>query len=209
MFTYEKRSVAEHTLFALLLHEMFWPCFCVDQVRVSRGILKHDWPEAFSGDIPYPFKNFASEKFREELYSAEVTSMDRVNEAHPDLGLSSLEFRVVKFFDRLELHLYATQELKKGNPDPEMADVLKITTNSLCEELASRRLPEDSLNPCIFCRNDKPDGNGRSNFETLCGFILAPFIHDEKGRIPMEIKTTLYQEIRLQIFNGSLFDGPA
>ena len=83
---------------------------CSKEVLV-RAIM-HDVPEAYTGDIPYPFKAESS-KVKASLQQAEMVYIDQIGLPHPDITQS--EEMLLKTADMLDLVLSCGEERAMGN----------------------------------------------------------------------------------------------
>lgn len=103
-------SVAAHSWGMLVL---LWQLYPEHWARLSAVIMGHDLGEGWLGDVPAPTMRYVP-GLREQLGKLEHTLIEWLGYPTPD-DLTAEEFAVFKACDRLELYLWAREQLLMGN----------------------------------------------------------------------------------------------
>ena len=93
---------------------------CINKEELLVRALVHDLEEAYSGDVPYPFKKVRG--VRSALKSAVDPEIGKLLKNHLDLYAkwrrgkdSSLLGRILAYADMLDLIIYCMEEIELGN----------------------------------------------------------------------------------------------
>jgi len=103
-----KQTDGEHTFGVLALLDHVYP---EAPLRLWRAALYHDVPETVNGDTPSPALH------RHTMLRDGMLEADRqVNEQYAmEIKLDTLEKRILKFCDRMELAIFCVEEADSGN----------------------------------------------------------------------------------------------
>ena len=130
-------NLAEHSYFVALLFQELAKAFGVEyDVDVLSAVLRHDFMEVFTTDLPYQVKNLNEEtKTAWDIieYEARKQAGDMDQFLFTDNGLMSIlnpeQYLLLKECDLLELALFCKEEMEMGNTSQDMKVVLERIRN--------------------------------------------------------------------------------
>lgn len=141
-------SVAEHSyhcaMLAIILCDLEFHLYkrILNKAAIVQMVLFHDLPEAITGDILYPIKQYLGDivkdmeerVIKEQLFvglPVEKMAGDYISLLE-GLNESTTESKMVRAIDKLEVALYAIEELKVGNKS--FTDLLENALSILEDE---------------------------------------------------------------------------
>lgn len=136
-------NLAEHSYFVGLMFQEFADTFEIEYTASTLGtVLKHDFMEVFTADLPYPVKNLndvtktAWCMIEEQVVKSDFTVGVTGLFSDKDICkyLSSEQLCLLKWCDMLELVLFCLEEKAMGNIGYDLISVLKTCNEVLNSE---------------------------------------------------------------------------
>ncbi len=126
-------NLAEHSFFVTILFEEFAEIEDVDYDKNTLYyILRHDFMETLTTDLPYQVKNFnrftkaAWKTIEEEIFKGREPEFNHiVTDENLAFNLNQQQFKLMKACDILELLIFCTEEYKLGNKDQSLLKVIE------------------------------------------------------------------------------------
>ena len=106
--TIHRQTDGEHTFGVLAILLTICPEASADLIKAC---LFHDVPEAITGDIPSPIMH----KYRELRAMMNQIEADILDQYELRIDISVMEQRILKYCDRMELWMFALEEIDTGN----------------------------------------------------------------------------------------------
>lgn len=112
-----QQNVAEHSFYVSVLclfvsEELKRKGIKLDEAKLLKYSLLHDIDEAITGDIPYHVKKELNPTLSEYVSR---TLQEEFNGIDYEIDKESLEYKIVKLCDYVELYLYCCEEKLRGN----------------------------------------------------------------------------------------------
>ena len=136
-------NLAEHSYFVGLMFQEFADTFEIEYTARTLGtVLKHDFMEVFTADLPYPVKNLndvtktAWDMIEEQVVkSKEVIGVtDLFSDKDIQKYLTPEQLCLLKWCDMLELVLFCLEEKAMGNIGYDLISVLETSNEVLSSE---------------------------------------------------------------------------